>query len=357
MVAIADRIDDFDFVLPEELIALRPLTPRSDARLLVVRGEAGTVEDRHIGDLPELLAGDDILVMNSSRVIKAALSAIRPARSDVGSDVSLGINLNRRLGPDRWSAFVRPAKRVAVGDRLNFAGDLTAEVVDGPSEGECVLRFCEVGADLDRMIDEIGDAPLPPYITSRRAVDAQDAADYQTCFAETGESVAAPTAGLHLSEDILENLSRTGVRSAKIRLDVNAGTFRPVKADRLSEHQMHFERVTLPEEIARTINDVRTAGGRCVAVGTTSMRALESAGRKGRLEAFDGDTNIFIKPGFSFRICDGLLTNFHLPRSTLFVLVSAFMGVDVMRRAYEHAIRERYRFYSYGDACLLLPHG
>lgn len=357
MVAIADRIDDFDFILPEELIALRPLTPRSDARLMVVRGTTGAIEDRRIGDLTELLAADDLLVMNSSRVIKAALSAVRPARSDIGSDVILGINLNRRLGPDCWSAFVRPAKRVAVGDRLILGADLTADVVEGPNEGECVLRFDKAGADLDRMIDEIGNAPLPPYITSRRPVDAQDAVDYQTSFADVGESVAAPTAGLHLSEAVLEELDQAGVGSVRIRLDVNAGTFRPVKADRLSEHRMHFERAILDEATAQAINETRNRGGRCVAVGTTSMRALESAGAQGSVQAFDRDTDIFIKPGFVFNICDGLLTNFHLPKSTLFVLVSAFMGVDVMRRAYAHAIRERYRFFSYGDACLLLPHG
>ena len=234
-----------------------------------------------------------------------------------------------------------------------------SESVEGqaPVEGECELRFNVGGGALDELIDAIGQAPLPPYILSRRKVDAQDSGDYQTEFAQEGESVAAPTAGLHFSPDMLTALARRGVKNERLRLDVNAGTFRPVKAERLSGHKMHAERAMLSQDSADAINAVRRSGGRCIAVGTTSMRTLESAGVDGELRSFDRDTDIFIRPGFEFRICDGLLTNFHLPRSTLFVLVSAFMGLEVMRRAYQHASDKRYRFFSYGDACLLLPNG
>ncbi len=354
---LPDRLDEFDFELPEDLIALRPAEPRASARLLVVRGRTGEIEDRRIGDLPELLEQDDILVLNGSRVIKAALKAVRVARSEVGSDVAMTVNLNRRLAPDCWSAFVRPAKRVSVGDRLVFDTRLSADVTSGPVEGECALRFNSSGQSLDGLIDLIGEAPLPPYILARRAVDAQDSDDYQTNFAQDGESVAAPTAGLHFSADMLAALERRGLKTERLRLDVNAGTFRPVKAERLSGHKMHAERAMLSQASADAINAVRRSGGRCIAVGTTSMRTLESAGADGEVRAFDRDTDIFIRPGFEFRVCDGLMTNFHLPRSTLFVLVSAFMGLEVMRRAYQHAIDNRYRFYSYGDACLLLPNG
>lgn len=357
MSGFSDRIDDFDFELPDDLIALRPVSPREDARLLVVRGPDGALEDRQIRDLPALLSRNDVLVLNTSRVIKAALSAVRPARSEIGSDVTLDINLNRRLASDVWSAFVRPARRVAVDDIILFSHGVTAAVTTTPEDGECNLRFNHEGVALDRLIEAIGSAPLPPYITSKRSADDQDVRDYQTSFAETGESVAAPTAGLHLSDTMLGALRQAGIGTLRVRLDVNAGTFRPVKSEHLSQHRMHCERAIITQEVAEAIEDARSVGGRCVAVGTTSMRVLESAAKGGALAAMDADTDIFIRPGFEFRVCDALLTNFHLPRSTLFVLVSALMGRDVMRRAYEHAIKERYRFFSYGDACLLLPHG
>lgn len=352
---LSDRIDDFDFDLPEELIALRPVTPRTEARLLVVRGRSGRIEDRKVGDLPQLLSPGDILVMNTSRVIRAALSGKRLARDASGSDVAVHINLNRRLAADQWSAFARPAKRLAKGDQLMLGQGLSAELMDARGEGEFVLRFNCSGAELDRSIETYGAAPLPPYISSRRPVDEQDISDYQTIFAREGESVAAPTAGLHLSEDLLSELERLGVGTATVRLDVNAGTFRPVKSETLSGHTMHSERAMIDQETAESIKIRRSAGNKCVAVGTTSLRVLESAAREGELGAFDGETDIFIKPGFRFRACDALLTNFHLPKSTLFVLVSAFMGVELMRRAYQHAVAARYRFFSYGDACLLLP--
>lgn len=354
---LSDRIDDFDFDLPEELIALRPVTPRTEARLLVVRGQSGRLEDLKVGDLPKLLSPGDMLVMNRSRVIRAALSGVRIARSTDGTDVVVHINLNRRTAANQWSAFARPAKRVAKGDRLQLGADFHAEVVDVLGEGEFLLEFTCSGSELDQCIESSGAAPLPPYISSRRPVDEQDTADYQTVYAKEGESVAAPTAGLHFSSELLEDLRSQGISTATVRLDVNAGTFRPVKSETLSAHNMHLERAILDEATATQIAAGRSVGGRCVAVGTTSMRVLESAARDGRLEPFDDDTDIFIRPGFEFRVCDALITNFHLPKSTLFVLVSAYMGIDLMRRAYQHAIDQRYRFFSYGDACLLLPNG
>ncbi len=352
-----DLIADYDFELPDDLIALRPAEPRSDARLLVVNGRTGTLEDRRVGDLPDLLCANDILVVNTTRVIPAALTGVRLARDPGGADVSLVINLNRRLGANRWSVFLRPGKRVREGDSIVIGDRLAARAIAASGGGEFELEFDVSGAELETAIDELGSMPLPPYILSRRVADEQDKTDYQTSYAESGESVAAPTAGLHLSPELLEQIARIGVGRADVRLDVNAGTFRPVLVDRLNDHQMHAERAVVTADVAGKINAARGRGGRCIAVGTTSMRTLESAATDRGVEAFDDDTSIFIRPGHHFSACDGLLTNFHLPRSTLFVLVSAFMGRDLMRRAYQHAVDQRYRFFSYGDACLLLPNG
>lgn len=356
-LSAGERIADYDFDLPEELIALRPAQPRSDARLLVVRGASGTLEDHTIADLPGFLRADDVIVLNTTRVIPAALQGLRLQRDASGSAVKVTINLNRRVAQDRWSVFLRPAKRVHLDDVIQIGDGLTATVATEPKNGECELRFNLSGAALEAAINEVGETPLPPYILSRRAADAQDRVDYQTSYADAGESVAAPTAGLHLSAEILGAIAGRGTKRASVRLDVNAGTFRPVMTDMLDDHRMHAERAVVSSSDAAMINGVRHDGGRCVAVGTTAMRTLESAGKLGRVEAYDGDTSIFIRPGHTFQVCDGLLTNFHLPRSTLFVLVSAFMGRSLMLDAYRHAIRERYRFFSYGDACLLLPDG
>lgn len=356
-VDVRSNVDAYDFDLPDELIALRPAEPRISARLLVVDGRDGTFVDARVSDLPDFLRPRDVLVVNSSRVIRAALSGVRAARDEMGANVNLTVNLNRRIDSGRWSVFLRPAKRVRLGDEISFAGGLKGRIA-GPLEGgECELAFNREGDSLDAAIQAVGSMPLPPYILSKREADRRDASDYQTTFAEAGESVAAPTAGLHFTPMLLDQVRERGVGLARVRLDVNAGTFRPMTSESLEGHKLHAERIFVDEEAVRGVTEARSAGGRCIAVGTTSMRSLESAGRGGVLDAYEGETDIFLKPGDAFHVCDGLLTNFHLPRSTLFVLVSAFMGLDLMQKVYRHAIDQRYRFYSYGDACLLLPDG
>lgn len=348
-IARVMRVDAFDFDLPEELIALRPARPRDSARLLVVRGPDGVLEDRHVRDLPELLSPGDFLVMNDTRVIHAALVGTRAGRLG-GDDITVEVNLNRRLDASTWSAFAKPAKRLREGDEVTFKG-LVATVL--MREGADVrLRFGLAGAELDAAIERVGAMPLPPYIAGRRAPDEADDADYQTTFAREAGSVAAPTAGLHFTPELMQRLSARGVDADWVTLHVNAGTFLPMKVDDTDDHKMHPERAELTQSAAARI---RNRKGRCIPVGTTALRTLESAAASGELLPYSGDTSIFITPGYKFRAAEGLITNFHLPRSTLFMLVSAMMGLDVMQRAYQHAIRERYRFYSYGDACLLLP--
>ena len=349
------KLSDFDFDLPEELIALRPANPRDSARLLVVRGREGKLEDRSVRDLPQLLKAGDILVANDTRVIRAALLGRRPARGE-GGDVEIEVNLNSRLSPFEWSAFARPGKRLKEGDAIAFADGLTALVVS-KSEAEVRLRFNRAGDELDAAIEAAGTMPIPPYIASKRAPDAQDASDYQTLFARESGSVAAPTAGLHFTPALLEALTAAGIQRTSVTLHVNAGTFLPVKSEDVSEHRMHAERAELTQSAADAILASRAAGGRCIPIGTTALRTLESAAASGPLAAYSADTSIFITPGYQFHVADGLMTNFHLPKSTLFMLVSAMMGLDVMKRAYAHAVKERYRFFSYGDACLLLPNG
>lgn len=349
------KLSDFDFDLPEELIALRPATPRDSARLLVVRGREGKLEDRSVRDLPELLNRGDILVANDTRVLRAALLGKRASRAD-GPDVEIEVNLNSRLSPTDWSAFARPGKRLKEGDTVVFAGGLEARVA-AKSEAEVRLSFNRSGAELDTAIDAAGEMPIPPYIASKRAPDEKDASDYQTLFARETGSVAAPTAGLHFTPALLEAIDRAGIKRTNVTLHVNAGTFLPVKTDDVSEHRMHAEHADLGASAASAIIDARAAGGRCIPIGTTALRTLESAAGAGQFGAYNADTSIFITPGYQFRVADGLMTNFHLPKSTLFMLVSAMMGLDVMKRAYAHAVKERYRFFSYGDACLLLPNG
>ncbi len=351
------RVDDFSFELPDELIALRPARPRTQARLLVVRGPDGDLEDRSINDLPGLLKSGDILVQNTTRVINAALTSKRRRLTELGDQVTIEINLNRQLSSSSWSAFARPAKRLAVGDTVDFGPDFQGRVITKSDGGQIDLQFNLVGQALEAAIQAAGQTPLPPYIRSRRAVDASDAEDYQTCFSTSGRSVAAPTAGLHFTPELLAQLSKRGVKTSTVSLDVNAGTFLPMKVDDITEHKMHAEYAVLAADQASIINEARSAEGRCIAIGTTALRTLESAAENDKVSAFAGDTSIFITPGHKFQVTDALLTNFHLPRSTLFVLVSAFMGLEVMKRAYAHAVSSRYRFYSYGDACLLLPNG
>ncbi len=357
------RTDLFDFVLPEDRIALRPASPRDAARLLVVRpsgGEAAALEDRSVRDVPDLLRAGDALIVNDTKVIPASLHGRRIGRGE--QEPAIAANLIRRLDGSRWSALVKPGKRLAVGDvvrfgsegRVCFLDQLDATVEAKGEGGEITLAFAFHGAVLDQALAERGDMPLPPYIAGRRAADDQDRTDYQTMFARQEGAVAAPTAGLHFTDAIVEALRARGIGLHRVTLHVGAGTFLPVKAEDTSGHRMQPEWGTIGAEIAAALNAARRGGGRIVAVGSTALRLLESAAADdGTLSAFSGETALFITPGYRFRAVDAMLTNFHLPRSTLFMLVGAFCGLDVMRRAYAHAIESGYRFYSYGDACLL----
>jgi S-adenosylmethionine:tRNA ribosyltransferase-isomerase len=342
----------FDFELPEELIALRPASPRDSARMLVVRAD-GSLEHAHVRDLPSFLRKGDALVVNDTKVIPARLRGHRAAR-EVGEGAKFEFLLHKRTAPDRFVGFARPAKRLASGDAVQF-GELSGKVIARGEAGEVEIAFALSGAELDAAIAREGEMPLPPYIAGKRRTDARDASDYQTTYAAHQGSVAAPTAGLHFTPDLFARLAEAGISRETVTLHVGAGTFLPVTASDTSQHKMHSETASLDGAAAKRLNETRQKGGRIAAVGTTSLRTLESAASgDGALHAFSGDTDIFITPGYRFKTAEVLLTNFHLPRSTLFMLVSAFMGLDVMRTAYEAAIRERYRFYSYGDACLLL---
>jgi S-adenosylmethionine:tRNA ribosyltransferase-isomerase len=352
------RTDLFDFELPAERIALRPAVPRDSARMLVVE-PGGALHDRVISELPQWLKADDQLVVNDTKVIPAQLTGRRIGRE---TEPRIDANLIKRLDSSRWQALVRPARKLAAGDVVRFGnegkvcllGHLDAEVEDKGEDGAVTLSFSFHGPTLDQAIAELGTAPLPPYIASRRPPDERDASDYQTMFALKEGAVAAPTAGLHFTPALEIALRQHGVTIHRVTLHVGAGTFLPVKVDDTSEHRMHAEWGSIPSGTAEALNAARKRGGRIVAVGTTSLRLLESAvDESGEIKPFEGDTAIFITPGYRFRAVDILLTNFHLPRSTLFMLVSAFSGLDTMKRAYAHAIESGYRFYSYGDACLL----
>ena len=355
------KVAEFDFDLADELIALHPASPRDASRLLVVR-KAGALEDRHARHLAELLAPGDALVLNDTRVIPAALTGVRIRDGAPGAGIAF--NLNRRLAPDRWQVFARPAKRLRAGDtvRFDYAGEgavcglsgLDARVESDPKGGEVILRFEFAGPDLDQGLAAIGNMPLPPYIASRRAPDAQDRSDYQTIYAREDGAVAAPTAGLHFTPELFERLKARGLSCHFVTLHVGAGTFLPMRGDTVEAHDIHAEWGTVPAQVAEALNRTRARGGRIVAVGTTSLRILETAAdASGHIAAFSGDTSLFLKPGHRFRTADLLLTNFHLPKSSLFVLVAAYAGLKPMKAAYAHAIAGRYRFYSYGDACLL----
>ena len=353
------RTDLFDFALPEDRVALRPAHPRDAARLLVVRPD-GALEDRTVRDLPQLLRAGDAVVVNDTKVIPASLHGRRIGRGD--AEPAIAATLIKRLDGSRWLALVRPAKRLAVGDvvrfgsegRVCFLDQLDATVEAKGEGGEVTFAFAFHGAVLDQALAEGGDMPLPPYIAGRRDTDEQDRIDYQTMFARKEGSVAAPTAGLHFTEDLVQDFRTRGVTLHHVTLHVGAGTFLPVKAEDTSAHVMHPEWGSVSAATATALNATRRAGGRIVAVGSTSLRLLESAAAEdGTLGEFSGETALFITPGYRFRAVDVMLTNFHLPRSTLFMLVSAFCGLDVMQRAYAHAIEKGYRFYSYGDACLL----
>jgi len=350
---------DFDFHLPDDRIALRPVSPRDSARLLLVQPGA-PLEDLQVSDLPGRLRAGDVLVLNDTRVIPARLKGVRSREE---SRVAVEATLLRRLSPHAWTAFMKPGKKLQPGDRISFGesndracllGALDATVKEKGKGGEITLAFDLSGPDLDAAVAERGAMPLPPYIAARRGEDAQDRIDYQTVYAQEDGSVAAPTAGLHFTPELFARLEAAGVGTAFVTLHVGAGTFLPVKAERLADHKMHAEWGEVDLATAQRLNAVKAAGGRIVCVGTTSLRLLESAtGEDGVVRPFMDETAIFITPGYRFRVVDGLMTNFHLPRSTLFMLVSAFAGMQTMKAAYAHAIDDGYRFYSYGDASLL----
>jgi len=346
------RVEEFDFDLPDDRIALRPASPRDSARLLLVR-ENGAREHRTMRELPELLRAGDCLVVNDTRVIPARLTGRRLARDTSAAGAGIEVTLHRRVSPSTYRAFARPAKRLKPGDSICLGETLNGTIAarDG---GEIEIVFDRHGAALDAAIAAEGEMPLPPYIAGKRKPDAQDREDYQTVYAERPGSVAAPTAGLHFTDALLARLEEKGVASANVTLQVGAGTFLPVSVADTDDHKMHAEWAELSPATAQMLNQVRAAGGRLVAVGTTALRTLESAtDADGCIHPFCGDTRLFITPGYRFKCVDMLLTNFHLPRSTLFMLVSAFSGTATMKAVYAEAIAARYRFYSYGDACLL----
>ncbi len=339
------RVDDFDFDLPEALIALRPVSPRDAARMLVVSPEG--MADRTVRDLPSLLRAGDCLVFNDTRVIPAQLEGRR-------GEASIGATLHKREGLRGWRAFLRNARRVRDGDLIDFGAGVSATASERAPDGSALLTFAG-DAPVEVLLARAGTMPLPPYIARKRAVDARDAVDYQTMFAARDGAVAAPTASLHFTPALIAALDAAGVERVTLTLHVGAGTFLPVKADDTDDHVMHAEWGRIDAAAAARLNAVRADGGRIIAAGTTSLRLLETAARDdGTIAPFEDDTAIFITPGYPFKAVGGLMTNFHLPRSTLFMLVSALMGTDRMRAAYAHAIAARYRFYSYGDASLLL---
>ena len=348
------KVCDFDFDLPEERIALRPASPKDSAKLLQV-SSAGELLDYSVKDLPELLLRGDVLVINETRVLHAALNGTRKARDyGGGGDVYLNINLHTLVSKNEWRAFIRPAKRLKVDDIVYFSDDFHAVVYDKLQNGDIGLRFNMSGIALTKAIDKFGKPPIPPYISRKRPVDDSDVNDYQTIYAsENSGSVAAPTAGLHFTDTLFKELNLRGIQIERLTLHVSAGTFLPVKTEDTKDHHMHTEWYEIPPDTAKRINSAKSEGRRIVAVGTTTLRALESSARKGIVTKLADKTNIFITPGFKFEIIDGLMTNFHLPRSTLFMLVSALSGLKNMKFAYLYAIENKYRFYSYGDTSLL----
>jgi S-adenosylmethionine:tRNA ribosyltransferase-isomerase len=341
------RVDLFDFELPPELIALRPVRPRDAARMLVVDGQR-PFADRTVRELPGLLRAGDVLVFNDTRVIPAQLEGLR-------GEAKIGATLHKRLDLRRWQAFIRNAKRLKPGDRIGFSQGVAAVAEERHEDGSFTLAFCG-DEPVELLLERAGTMPLPPYIAGKRQTDEQDRSDYQTMFAREDGAVAAPTAALHFTPELLAALDDAGIARETLTLHVGAGTFLPVKAQDTEAHVMHSEWGRIDADTAERLNRARARGGRLIAVGTTSLRLLESAAEEsGTIRPFEGDTAIFITPGYRFRAIDGLMTNFHLPKSTLFMLVSALMGLERMQAAYSHAIAHGYRFYSYGDSSLLIP--
>lgn len=343
-------LEDYNFDLPEDLIALRPVRPRQASRMLVANGD---ILDSTVSDLPEFLRAGDLLVFNNTKVIPARLSGQRYRETPHGSGVSnIEANLIERLSGDTWVSLAKPAKRLKIGDTIQFS-ELVAHVI-AKNGGEVTLTFDLSGEELDSAIEKVGEMPLPPYIASKRAADIRDRDDYQTVFASRSGAVAAPTASLHFDDELLTRLDAMGVKSTKVTLHVGAGTFLPVKVDNIEEHKMHSEWGEVSPDAAKAINDTLIAGGRVIPVGTTALRLIETAAVEvGKIGPWVGDTDIFIRPGYEFKITHALMTNFHLPKSTLMMLVAALVGYDRVKQIYEHAIKNEYRFFSYGDSSLL----
>jgi S-adenosylmethionine:tRNA ribosyltransferase-isomerase len=351
------KVSEFDFDLPDDLIALRPVSPRDAARLLIVREGETRFEEAVIRDLPQYLRAGDVMVVNDTRVLPVQLGGMRRARGQ-SPDTRIGLTLHTRVDAASWLAFAKPGRKLELGDPIEIAPGFVAHIAAKREEGDVILRFDLRAGELEAAIAANGVMPLPPYIAGAREADAQDMADYQTIFARSDGAVAAPTAGLHFTPDLLAMLRDKGVARETLTLHVGPGTFLPMKADNTRDHVMHAEWGQISPESAEWVNDARSRGGRVMAVGTTSLRLLETAAREdGAIAPFAGDTRIFITPGVRIKSADMLLTNFHLPRSTLFMLVSAFCGLETMKAAYAHAIARRFRFYSYGDACLLIRKG
>lgn len=349
------KLSDFDFHLPEELIATRPASPRSSARLLLANGDQ--LSDLHVTDLVDLLREGDRLVLNDTKVIPARLSGLRHRDSAQGPvSARIEVTLLEPKADATWTALVKPLKKVHDGETIHFSEALTAEVV-ARSDGQASLRFNLVGDDFDAALAEAGAMPLPPYIAAKRPADEKDKSDYQTVWAKNSGAVAAPTASLHFDEPLLEKLRAKGVTFTHVTLHVGAGTFLPVKVDNITEHKMHSEWGRVSAEAAAEINATKAQGGSVIPVGTTALRLIESAATDQGIAPWEGPTDIFITPGFRFRVADGLMTNFHLPKSTLMMLVSALMGTETVKSIYSHAIGKGYRFFSYGDSSLLLPRG
>ena len=347
------KLADFDFDLPEELIATRPVRPRPAARLL--HAEAGAPRDRHVRDLPAILRPGDRLVINDTRVIPARLNGERLRGTRDGSGrARIEVTLIAPEGGARWRVLARPLRKLAPGDRLVFGGGLEA-VVSARNAEDALLDFAATPGDFGAALARAGQMPLPPYIAARRPADARDKDDYQSVFARHSGAVAAPTASLHFDAALIAALRAAGVAFSEVTLHVGAGTFLPVKVEDVTTHRMHAEWGAVSARAADEINATRAAGGRIIAVGTTALRLVESAASGGQVRPWQGETDIFIHPGFRFQVVDGLMTNFHLPKSTLMMLVSALMGMDEIRRIYAHAIARRYRFFSYGDSSLLIP--
>ncbi len=349
----AMKLSDFDFHLPEDRIATRPASPRSSARLLVANGDA--VSDAHVFDLPDWLQPGDRLVLNDTRVIPARLIG-RRRRNSAQGPVSAAIEATL-LDPQAdgtWAALIKPLKKVKLGEEITFSDDLSA-TLDRVEDGQAYLRFNLTGEDFDTALEQAGAMPLPPYIAAKRPADEQDKTDYQTIWARNSGAVAAPTASLHFDQALMQALAARGVTISHVTLHVGAGTFLPVKVEDVTTHKMHAEWGKVSAAAVEEIRATKAAGGRVIPVGTTALRLIESAARSGQIEPWEGDTDIFIYPGFEFHVTDALMTNFHLPKSTLLMLVSALMGQDRMRDVYAHAIEQKYRFFSYGDASLLIP--